>query len=115
MKLFILTMAAALMLLTALPATAQNEITAKAHEVRLSALRLPATPSGSVAFKACDTCEYTTRRVSGNTRWVLNNKTVSLAEFRAGLASVRNRSEAWVTVLHDLGSDQITRVAVTVY
>jgi len=105
----------ALMLLAALPADAQNTVTIEAHEVRLSTLRLPASGSGSLTFKACDACEYTTRRVTGNTRWELNNKPVSLETFRAALEGIADRNEAYVTVAHDLRSDLIKEVAITVY
>ena len=106
---------AALMLLAALPADAQNTITVQAHEVRLSTLRLPTSRSGSLTFKACDTCEYTTRRVTGNTRWELNNKPVSLEKFRIALEGIEDRAEVYVTVAHDLRSDLIKEVAITVY
>ena len=105
----------ALMLLAALPANAQYEITVQAHEVRLSTLRLPANSSGSVTFKACDTCEYTTRRVTANTRWELNKKPVSLEDFRSALEDIADRNQAYVTVAHDLRSDLITEVAIRVY
>ena len=106
---------AALMLLAAVPADAQNQITVQAHEVRLSTLRLPASSSGSVTFKACDTCEYTTRRVTADTRWELNKELVSLEEFRSALEAIADRGERYVTVAHDLRSDLITEVAITVY
>ncbi len=105
----------ALLLALAAPVAAQYEIKVKAHEVRLSALRLPASVSGSVAFKACDECDYMTRRVTPNTRWELNNRVVRFDDFRVALAAVRDREEHYVTVHHDLTTDLITEVAITVY
>ncbi len=105
----------AFMLALAAPVSAQNEVKVLAHEVRLSTLRLPAVESGSVAFKACDECDYTTRRVTPNTRWEINNRAVRFQDFRAALAAIRNRDEQYVTVHHDLTTDLIKEVAISVY
>ena len=113
MKRFGLTIACLVTLVV--PVSAQHEIKVRVHEVRLSALRLPAVESGSIAFKACDACGYTTRRVTPGTRWEINGQTVRFDEFRAALAAIQNREEQPVTVHHDLGTGLIKEVAVTVY
>ena len=99
----------------AAPVSAQYEIKVHAHEVRLSALRMPASESGSVSFRACDECEYTTRRVTPGTRWEINNRAVRFSDFQTALAAIRNRDEQYVTVHHDLTTDLIKEVAITVY
>lgn len=113
MKRFSLTIACLAAL--AVPVSAQYEIKVRAHEVRLSALRLPAAESGSIAFKACDTCGYTTRRVTPSTRWEINGQAVRFHKFQAALAAIQNREEQSVTVHHDLGTGLIKEVAITVY
>lgn len=113
MKHFCLTIA--FLVALAAPVSAQYEVKVRAHEVRLSELRLPAVESGSVAFKTCDECDYMTRRVTPNTRWEINNRAVRFEEFRTALAAIRNRDEHYVTVHHDLTTDLIKEVAVTVY
>ena len=106
MKHFCLTIA--FLVALAAPVSAQYEIKVRAHEVRLSDLRLPAVESGSIAFKTCDECDYTTRRVT-------NNRAVRFDDFRVALAAIRNRDEHYITVHHDLTTDLIKEVAVTVY
>lgn len=105
----------ALLVALAAPVSAQNDITVKAHEVRLSALRLPASEAGSLAFRACDECDYITRRVTPATRWEINGRAVRLDEFRAVLATIANREESTVTVGHDLTADVILDVSITIY
>jgi hypothetical protein len=53
---------AAIILALALPAAAQFRTVSKAHEVRLSDLRLPQSDGGTVAYKPCDECPYETKR-----------------------------------------------------
>ena len=104
----------ALLLALAAPVSAEYEITVRAHEVRLSALRLPTMESGSLGFKACDECGYTTRRVTSGTRWEINGRTVRLDEFRTAVATIRNRAERFVTVSHDLRADVISEVSIAI-
>ena len=104
----------ALLLALAAPVSGQYEVTLRAHEVRLSELRLPASESGSLAFKACDECEYVTRRVTPGTRWEINGKAVRLEEFRTLVETISDRAKSTVTVGHDLTADVISDVSIAI-
>jgi hypothetical protein len=105
--------AIAVALLLAQPAAAQMKTLAEAHEVVLSELRLPGTESGTIGFKPCEECEYRTERVSPETVYLVNDRRVSLDEFSKALSGVNKREATYVTVLHHLERNIVTRVWVT--
>ena len=102
----------AFMLMLALPATAQFTTTVLAHEVALSQLRLPTHENGTIAFKACQECDYQTVRVTEGTRYVLNGKSTSLERFRRAAADIRERSLQPVTVHQHLADNVVTAVEI---
>ncbi|HSM29294.1 MAG TPA: hypothetical protein VK854_01215 [Woeseiaceae bacterium] len=106
---------AAIVLGSALPAAADFQTVAEAHEVSLADLRVPQSESGTVSFRTCDECAYQVKRVGEDTVWVLNGRNLSLDKFRRGLASITDRDAASVTVLHHLEKDRVIRVTVTTY
>ncbi len=83
-----------------------------AYEVAVGDLRLPRNEGGTLTFKQCSDCELQTLRVSGKTRYVLNDRDLALAEFREQLRRVRNRKDETATVMHHLESNTITAVKV---
>ena len=99
----------------ALPAAAQFKTLAEAHEVSLTDLRVPQSESGTVSYKTCGECPMQVKRVGSDAKWVLNGQSLSLAKFRRGLLSIRDRDSAAVTVLHHLEQDRVIRVEVTSY
>jgi hypothetical protein len=108
LKLFI----AALMFGLAMPAAADFTTIEQAYEVALSEMRLPRSEGGTIAFKECSTCDYRTKRVDANARWLINGKSVSLKEFRLALSRVTDRNNKAVTVLHHLENNRVTEVSV---
>ena len=106
---------AAIFLGLALPAAADFQTVAEAHEVSLADLRVPQSESGTVSFKTCEECAYQVKRVGENAEWVLNGERLPLDKFRRGLASIIDRDAASVTVLHHLEKDRVIRVTVTTY
>jgi hypothetical protein len=102
-----------LLVVVSLPAAAEFTTITNAYEVRLSDFRAPASQNGMVAFKQCSGCELLTLSVTPDTRYVLNNKNVSLTEFRASLSTVRDRDRETLTVEHHLESDLVTAVSIT--
>ena len=68
--------------------------------------------SGTIAFKECSNCSYSTKRVDGNTRWLINGKSVSLKEFRLAMSRVTERANEAVTILHHLENNRVTEVSV---
>ena len=105
-------MIAAIALAFAAPAFAQITTIALAHEVSLNDVRFPQSTSGTIGYRPCAECEYTTKRVSGDTRWMLNGQAVTLDRFRAGLAHITNRNTEVVTITHHLEEDRVTEVSV---
>lgn len=103
---------AALMIGLALPAAADFKTIEQAYEVALSEMRLPSSEGGTIAFKECSTCDYRTKRVNADTRWLLNGKSVSLKEFRLAVSRVTDRNSEAVTVLHHLKDNRVTEVSV---
>ena len=97
-----------------LPATAEFTTVTRAHEVALSEFRAPATESGGIAFRICSSCELNSVRVTANTRYFVNEKAVSLVDFRQAIASVRKRDENIVIVNHHLESDTIVSIKATI-
>lgn len=108
------TLTLVLALFAALPAVAQIKTVQLAHEVRLASVRLPASESGTLSFKACGECATTSARVTEDTRWLINEQPVSLREFRSAIEARADRNTDYVTVRHHLEKDLITLVAMTV-
>ncbi len=102
------------LLAIALPAAAQFRTIQQAYEVELVNLRLPQSENGTLGFKTCEECAFVTKRLSEDTTWILNGKSMSLEKFRRGVARVAERSNRYVTVLHHLEKDRITKVIFTV-
>lgn len=93
-------------------ASAENHIISQAYEIAVSDLRLPGNVVGSVSFKECDTCVKQTVRVTTETEYVLNNRTVSLADFKVAVKSISDKRKNIATVIHHLQSDAIVAVHV---
>ena len=103
----------ALVLTLAMPAIADFKTVQLAHEVVLSELRLPSYVGGTIGFKGCSDCPYQTERVSEDTRYFVDGRSVPLDKFRNAVSHIRNRSEQWVTVLHHLDNDVVTQVSIS--
>ncbi len=100
------------LLALSLAAAADFRTITEAYEVNLSDLRLPGSENGTLTFKQCSDCEAQTLRVTGKTRYVLNDRDFALAEFKEQLKGVRNRKDQIVSVLHHLESNTIKAIKV---
>ncbi len=98
---------------TSLTAYAEFTVIIRAHEVALSDFRAPASANGIAAFKPCQECQLLTVRVTPDTNYVLNNKTVQLADFRTALSTVTSREDETVIVNHHIESDTVTAISIT--
>lgn len=105
----------AIVLGLALPVAADFVQIQEAHEVQLSDLRLPQNAHGTVAFKPCGDCPYMVKRVTEDTQWVLDGKTMKLEKFRRGVMNLTERDNTAVTVLHHLENDRVTKVSVHIF
>ncbi len=95
-----------------LSAAADFRTTMEVWEVELINLRLPATEGGTLAFSDCADCDVQTLRATAATRYVVNKRDVSLADFRLAISRITNRKDQIIDVFHDLESDTVTRVRV---
>ena len=95
-----------------LAAAADFRTITEAYEVDLSNLRLPGSENGTLTFKQCADCEAQTLRVTGKTRYLINDRDFALAEFKEQLKRVRNRKDQNVSVLHHLESNTIKAIKV---
>ncbi len=95
-----------------LAAAADFRTITEAYEVDLSDLRLPGSENGTLTFRQCSDCAAQTLRVSGKTRYLINDRDFALAEFKEQLKRVRNRKDQIVSVLHHLESNTIKAIKV---
>lgn len=93
-------------------ASAENYIINQAYEIAVDELRLPGNIVGTVSFRDCSSCEQQTIPVTTATRYVLNNRDVSLVDFRLALNSIADKSTNIATVIHHLQSDTIVALHV---
>ena len=95
-----------------LAAVADFRTITEAYEVVLGDLRLPGSENGTLTFRQCSDCEAQTSRVTGKTRYLINDRDFALAEFKEQLKRVRNRKDQNVAVLHHLESNTIKAIEV---
>lgn len=104
----------ALVLSLAMPVAAQITTVQRAHEVQMSTVRLPQSVSGTIAFKACSGCDFETKRVNGETQYLINDRALTLVKFREAIARLADNNEKYITVIHHLERDLITEVSITI-
>jgi hypothetical protein len=102
-----------LLMTFSLSAAADFVTVEEAYEVALSDMTTPVTSTGSLVFKECEDCDSRMIRMTRNTRFVVNGRTVDLKEFRKQVFQIRDRSHVPVTIMHHLESDTITSVSVS--
>ncbi len=95
-----------------LAAAADFRTITEVHEVDLIDLRLPATEGGTLAFSDCADCDVQTLRATAATRYVVNKRDVSLADFRLAISRITNREDVIIDVSHHLASNTVTKVRV---
>ena len=103
----------ALLLSLSLPAAAEFVTLEPAYEVALSDMSVPVTSTGSLVFKECADCDAKAIRMTRNTRFIVNGRTVELKEFRKQVFQAQDRSRVPVTVKHNLESNTVLYVSVT--
>lgn len=107
-QIFIIAMLASL----SFAASAENHIIEQAYEVAVNDLRLPGHALGTVAFKGCTSCELQTLSVTAETRYVLNDRDVTLANFTKAVNAIPDKRTNIATVIHHLKSDTVVAVHV---
>ena len=96
-----------------LPAAADFTTIAEVHELALSDVRVPATPSSGIVFRTCADCEMQVVRVTPNTQYTINGKSYPLKEFRRLVFNIRDRAKTFVGITHHLEADVVLAVSVS--
>lgn len=104
---------AALLMSISLSATAQFTTIALAYEIALSNLKVPTASTASLMFKECEDCETKIIRMTQETQFIVNGKSIGLRKFRKITFQVRDRKAATVIVKHHLESNLITSLSMT--
>ena len=92
-------------------ATGLGPVISQAYEVKMENFRAPISRNAVASFKECETCESMSVRVTDNTRYTINGKTVRLEDFRKRVSEAGDRGD--VIVLHHLESDTIEQINVS--
>ncbi len=95
-----------------LSAAAEFRTITEAYEVALSDLSLSGSEYGTLTFKQCYDCDAQTLRVTGTTRYLINDRDFTLVEFKEQLKRVTNRKDHSAAVLHHLESNTIKAIEV---
>jgi len=103
----------ALLLTLCVPAVAEFTTIARAYEVPLNTFNVPVTRNGVITVKECDDCPAQSGRLTPQTAFLINGRSVELTEFRKSAYGVRDRSAETVIVLHHLESDTISSISLT--
>jgi hypothetical protein len=111
-KMYIRKLLAALLMTLSLSAAADFTTVDLGYEVALSDMTVPVTSSGSLVFKECEDCDAKMIRMTPETRFIVNGRTVQLKDFRKRVFQVRDRSSVPVTIMHHLDSDTVTSISV---
>ena len=106
------TLLVALLMTFSLSAAADFVTVEEGYEVALSDMTVPVTSTGSLVFRECEDCDAKSIRMTRNTRFVVNGRTVELKEFRKHVFQVSDRTGVPVTIMHHLESDTIVSVSV---
>jgi len=104
----------AAILVIAFPAAADFQTVSRAHEVALSELTVPASQNGRILFKECESCETQAVRLTANTDFVVNGRSVRFEKFRTIAKQANDAESVPVTVLHHLESGTVVRLSLTV-
>ena len=104
---------ATMMIALSLSAGADFRTVSRAYEVPLNLFTVPVTHNGQIVIKECGDCKAVSARLTSETQYKINGKTVTLSDFRTEAFRVRDRDRTYLTVLHHLETDTITLIAMS--
>ena len=108
-----LTLTALILLATGLPAAAEFQTKARAIEVALSDMQVPVTPTASLIFRECSSCDARVIPMTRDTAFIVNGKNVGLKEFRKVVFGIRDRDAETIIVKHHLESNTVTSLKIS--
>jgi hypothetical protein len=92
------------------------EVIERSYELVLTDVSLPQSTNGTVGYKACDACARQYMPVSGVTSYFVEDRMMTLAQFSAEVARIRQlpgASERTLVMLHyDPETEVATRIRV---
>ncbi len=103
----------AMVLMFAFPATADFVTKALAIELALSDLTVPTSQHSRLMFRECDDCDSRSIRLTPQTQFKINGRSMRFDQFREAIRGVRNPDKATTIVLHHLESDTVKSISVT--
>ena len=109
-----LTLTALALLTISLPADAEFRTKERAIEVALSDMQVPVTPTASLIFRECSSCEARMVPMTRDTAFIVNGKNVGLKEFRKVVFGVRDREAETIIVKHHLESNTVTSLKISI-
>ena len=101
----------AALLAFSVPALGDFQTVSRAYELALGDLREPSSQYSAMSFQECKGCERRTVRITANTRYVINGRTVSFERFWEIARETDSDKPIPATVLHNLESDTIVRIS----
>ena len=88
------------------------ELIEGAYEIALSGVTFPSSVGGFVRVKTCDQCEAVDLRVVSASRFFTSAGEITFAEFLLAVDQAEEADGAYLLVLYDLESKQVTRVGL---
>lgn len=97
-----------------LPVFAGLKAPVDAYEAALQHLQLPQSTAGTVTIMSagCATCSSRQFRVNAQTSYMANGQSYSLVEYRRMLATVRDREDVYLTIVHNRDLDAVIAIRV---
>jgi hypothetical protein len=104
--------AIAMLSLSATAATNFVPVT-QTYEVAIGDFQAPISTNAMAIFKPCDKCDSMSLRVTPNTQYIVNGKSVTLQKFRDAISLADRRALIPVNVKEHLESKTVVSIKVT--
>jgi hypothetical protein len=86
------------------------------YEVAMANVTLPASPGGTLSFRACDQCRFVAYTTSTDTHYFVSGRELSFVDFTAAVAEIRKNStpsrSPIVGVFVEKQSQHVNRIVV---
>jgi hypothetical protein len=102
----------AILITWVLPASADFVTVSEAREVEASRLTVPTSQNSQISFNDCDDCEMTTVRLTPDTQYRVDGRSVRFDAFRQAVIIAKQADSAGVILVHHLESDTVLSVSI---
>ena len=107
------TLTIATLLGLSISASAQGLPASTTFEISIFSVNLPVSANGRVSIRECDDCDYHSIRVTPQTLYLLNGKTLRLNDFRKAITDLRREGDTTVNVKRDDTSNTVASIRVS--